>query len=421
MVLAALMLASMIVIAFAPTARAAPALPDRASEARTPPLPLPAVRQLACPCTLWPVQAAPAVAAQDDNQAVELGVKFRTSSPGFIVGVRYYKSAPNAGQHLGSLWSRDGQLLARGTFVNESPSGWQQLLFSSPVAVSPNITYVASYHTDVGHYAVNHDYFATIGVQQGPLRALANGEDGPNGVYRYGASGFPTDTYRSSNYWVTPVFSTEGSDVVPPAISGVQVTDVSQTDATIRWSTDEPSDSRVDIGPTTAYGTSSADPARVTTHAMHLSGLAPNTGYHVRVASRDAAGNLATSGDLTLTTLGAGSAPTSEGFTRPKVSVVAVPSGPGQLQVVLTAGTAAQAPGNRLVAVRFSPGVNALVDAGGQSGRTGDFTVVLADRPSQTTFTVRRVTPGVAVTVPFTVIDDYGEFRSFVGGGPGSF
>ena len=43
---------------------------------------------------------------------------------------------------------------------------------------------------------------------RGPLTALRNGTDGGNGVYRYGASGFPNSTYQSTNYWVDVVFDT---------------------------------------------------------------------------------------------------------------------------------------------------------------------------------------------------------------------
>jgi hypothetical protein len=65
---------------------------------------------------------------------------------------------------------------------------------------------VASYHTNVGYYSADLAYFATSGVANPPLRALANGENGGNGVYRYGASGFPNQTYNASNYWVDVVF-----------------------------------------------------------------------------------------------------------------------------------------------------------------------------------------------------------------------
>ena len=76
------------------------------------------------------------------------------------------------------------------------------------MAITANTTYVASYHTNVGHYAEDDNYFASSGVTNGPLHALAAGVDGPNGVYAYGASStFPTNNYLSANYWVDVVFS----------------------------------------------------------------------------------------------------------------------------------------------------------------------------------------------------------------------
>ena len=67
--------------------------------------------------------------------------------------------------------------------------------------------------------------------------------------------------------------------------------------------TDEPSDSQVEYGLTTTYGSSTTvNPAMVTSHSQSLSGLTPSTLYHYRVKSRDASGNLATSGDFLLTT-----------------------------------------------------------------------------------------------------------------------
>ena len=86
-------------------------------------------------------------------------------------------------------------------FTNESASGWQEARFATPVAIAANTTYVVSYYTTVGNYAVNDLYF-TSGVDSGPLHALADGAAGGNGLYHYGPSGFPADTYESSNYWV---------------------------------------------------------------------------------------------------------------------------------------------------------------------------------------------------------------------------
>jgi glucose/arabinose dehydrogenase/endonuclease YncB( thermonuclease family) len=168
----------------------------------------PTAGALGCPCTIWPSSSVPAIAAQTDSSSVELGVKFRSDAAGFITGLRFYKGAGNTGTHVGSLWSSTGQLLAQATFTGETGSGWQQVTFSSPVAVTANTIYVASYHAPVGHYSLNQNYFAA-GVDRAPLHALADGVSGGDGVYNYSAaSSFPTNSFASSNYWVDVVFST---------------------------------------------------------------------------------------------------------------------------------------------------------------------------------------------------------------------
>ncbi|HVN84919.1 MAG TPA: DUF4082 domain-containing protein, partial [Candidatus Binatia bacterium] len=157
--------------------------------------------------SIWPPDTVPTTADGNDESPVELGVKFTADVDGEIAGIRYYKSAANTGTHTGSLWTSDGTLLATGTFASETSSGWQQLVFAEPVAISANGVYVASYHTTAGHYAGDVDYFATAGVDNPPLHGLANGVSGGNGVYAYGASAFPTNTYRSANYWVDVLFT----------------------------------------------------------------------------------------------------------------------------------------------------------------------------------------------------------------------
>ena len=98
--------------------------------------------------------------------------------------------------------------------------------------------------------------------------------------------------------------STAAVDTIPPVISSVTVSSVSSSGAAITWTTNEPADSQVEYGPTTSYGTSTPLTAGlVTAHAVTLSGLAGGTLYHYRVKSKDAAGNLATSADLTVTTV----------------------------------------------------------------------------------------------------------------------
>jgi YVTN family beta-propeller protein len=174
----------------------------------------------ACPCTIWPSSAVPAVSATSDAGSVNLGVKFRSDIAGYITGVRFYKGSGNGGTHVGSLWSSSGQLLAQATFTNESASGWQQVNFGAPVAIVANTTYVASYLAPVGRYAIDTQQFASVGVDAPPLRALSTAAGGGNGVYAYAAgSTFPTSTYNASNYWVDVVFATTATDTTAPSVS----------------------------------------------------------------------------------------------------------------------------------------------------------------------------------------------------------
>ena len=117
-----------------------------------------------CPCSIWNSTTTPANPAVNDPNAVELGVKFRVDLNGFITGIRFYKGTTNTGTHVGTLWTSAGQSLGTATFMNETASGWQQVNFSTPIAVTASTVYVASYHTNVGNYAANNGYFASSGV-----------------------------------------------------------------------------------------------------------------------------------------------------------------------------------------------------------------------------------------------------------------
>ncbi|MFJ9823586.1 DUF4082 domain-containing protein [Streptomyces sp. NPDC101160] len=173
-----------------------------------------------CPCTVWPASATPGRPNGGDGSSVELGVKVRSSVPGTITGVRFYKSSVNTGTHKGSLWSSSGQLLATGTFSGETASGWQQLKFASPVPVKANTTYIASYFAPNGGYAYDADYFAAKDAGLAPLTALKSGTDGGNGVYKYGStSGFPSQASSGANYWVDAILETGSASTAPPTVT----------------------------------------------------------------------------------------------------------------------------------------------------------------------------------------------------------
>jgi hypothetical protein len=165
--------------------------------------------------SIWPNSAYPSIASAPLYIPIELGVKFRSDVAGAITGIRFYKGAGNNGTHTGSLWSSTGTLLATGTFVNETARGWQQLTFANPVGISANTTYIASYHTDTGSFAMNIGYFLTQGADAPPLHALRSGVDGGNGMYAAGSGGqFPSGA-SGNNYWVDVVFSAGASAPQP--------------------------------------------------------------------------------------------------------------------------------------------------------------------------------------------------------------
>lgn len=117
------------------------------------------------------------------------------------------------------------------------------------------------------------------------------------GVYSYAAAG---QWLEIDDVAFTPSTT---ADTTPPTISGLAATAITPSGATISWTTNEASDTQVEYGTTASYGTSTPlAGAAVTAHSQTLSGLSPATTYHVRVKSRDVAGNLAVSAGTTFTT-----------------------------------------------------------------------------------------------------------------------
>lgn len=245
--------------------------------------------------------ALPAVEAADDSGAVELGVRFRSDAPGRIMGVRFYKGAGNTGTHTGSLWTASGSLLATATFQDETASGWQEVRFASPVTISADTSYVVSYHAPAGHYAVTGNGFASA-LDAPPLHA----EAANNGLYRYGTSGFPTDTYNASNYWVDVAF--QPNDTTPPrAPTHVTALPSSPTAIDLTWyaSVDGSGETQGNARWHLVYrGGQLIAELPGTTTRFRDTGLAPSTAYTYTVRGRDAAGNVSVdSPAVTATTL----------------------------------------------------------------------------------------------------------------------
>lgn len=108
---------------------------------------------------------------------------------------------------------------------------------------------------------------------------------------------------NESNYSAEKIFPIgPGTDTTPPNITGVLASAITETSATISWTTDEAADTKVEYGTTASYGSATTlNSSEVTSHSQTISGLSASTLYHYRVLSRDSSGNLAASSDYTFT------------------------------------------------------------------------------------------------------------------------
>jgi Domain of unknown function (DUF4082) len=179
--------------------------------------------------SLWsssPNSISPTIPIDPDTEPVELGMKFTTNVPGKISAIQFYRTVPIDSSYLINLWDEQGNLLGNAVSIegHQTTPGWQTVQLYPPVAIEAGKTYIASYYANNGRYPVNENFFQpkddtnaavddnSFSVSNGPLYALCDRElaDGEykcrNGVYKYGLSGFPTETYKSSNYWVDVIF-----------------------------------------------------------------------------------------------------------------------------------------------------------------------------------------------------------------------
>ncbi|MBL8728038.1 MAG: DUF4082 domain-containing protein [Planctomycetes bacterium] len=172
-----------------------------------------------CPCTVFPAALSPIEPLGNDSSPIEVGMKFRADSNGYVTALRYYKPVGATGTHTGSLWTVGGLNLAQEVFTGETASGWQEVALPTPIAITAGTTYVVSYFSASGDYVGTNNYFTTQ-AGSGLVHGLADGLDGPNGLFRYTlAPAFPTQTYQKSNYWADVVFETSLVDTTPPTVT----------------------------------------------------------------------------------------------------------------------------------------------------------------------------------------------------------
>jgi phosphodiesterase/alkaline phosphatase D-like protein len=148
----------------------------------------------------------------------------------------------------------------------------------------------------------------------------------------------------------------------------VKVTDIADMAATIRWSSNQPTDSLVELGTTIAYGDRQGNGGQLTNHSLRLVGLKPNQTYHFRIIATNSNGT-SVFGDNIFTTLAfpaiAGSNQTPEELSASTDNIKLWPEVPFAQPLVLGASSAATA-----LSDGFTVGRNLLTGKASPSGQS---------------------------------------------------
>ncbi len=159
-----------------------------------------------------------------------------------------------------------------------------------------------------GVYVVttNSTGYYTVNVAPGTYSINASAA----GYYDNWATGSVTNgSTLTQNIGLTPI-----GDLIPPAISNVTVSSITQTSAMISWNTNENANSNVLYGTSPgSLGSSQSSSTLAQAHSISLTGLSSGTTYYFNVTSADAAGNIGMSGIYNFTTQPAPPSPPSGG------------------------------------------------------------------------------------------------------------
>lgn len=362
---------------------------------------------VACPCSIWGPNVTPAGIDSGDGNGVEVGMRFTSERAGNITGVRFYKSPANTGTHIGNLWTESGQSLGRATFSNETSSGWQQVLFPTPVPVTANTRYVVSYYAPVGHYSQESGYMylhpspvpsGNGDLDSPPLHGLRNTLGTTNGLYSYsGSTTFPVNTYKGENYWVDVVYSDSqpGTPTAPAAPTNVAAT-AGNASATVTWTEPANGGSVITRYTVTPYIGTAAQPSTDVTGSppstgVTLTGLTNGTTYTFRVSATNAVGTSPSSSPSNPVTPTAPAVPTAPAAP----TNVAATAGNGSATVTWTAPSNG---GSTITRYTVTPYV----------GTTAQAVTIVTGTPPGTAATVTGLTNGTAYTFRVTATNAVG-------------
>ena len=150
-----------------------------------------------------------------NDRSYELGTEFLTLSNGFITKARLYSHINEGGSHTVRLWQFDGSsyTLVAGPFnwnLSSGIKGWREFVFTSPVAVEANKTYIISISN-----GPDLNYQRTLNYQSPTVGSYVRYN---RGVYSTVLGTVPTSSYASSCYFRDVVFAINIGNLTPGTI-----------------------------------------------------------------------------------------------------------------------------------------------------------------------------------------------------------
>ncbi len=179
------------------------------------------------------------------------------------------------GQVTGNMYVRD---FALGSVPSPVISAVQATGITNNAATILWTTDLAS--SSQVEYGTTTSYGSQTTVNNTPVTLHSVGLSGliPDTLYHYRVISTAGGTSTSGDY----TFTTLG----PPSILDPITVNTTATTATVMWTTSQPSDGRVNYGPTSAYGSQAVDPySGMTSHSVTIVGLTPSTPYHYQCVS----------------------------------------------------------------------------------------------------------------------------------------
>lgn len=144
--------------------------------------------------------------------------------------------------------------------------------------------------------------------------------------------------------------------VAPPVISSLTVSSITSSSVVVTWTTDSASDSIVQYGTSSSYGTTKSSSTLTTSHSVTLDSLSAATSYHYKVQSA-ASGVTASSSDNTFNTAAAATpTPTPTATPTPTSTPTPTPTG------TASSSTSSSTPTPTPVPDKIAPSIQLALD-----------------------------------------------------------